>query len=207
VAQSRGKRPAVRADRDAWLRLGTLLKRRRAHLGGGSQTRFAKDHKVSVRRIRDIENASRKDPSSWQDDTLGEIADFYGTTVRSMLAVLRGEADDLVLVTPAARPPDARLGPSPITDAAVAAAAQPIADAIWERLVALVYEMHVPARDIPGAALFGAGTDDARDWDDERRKRLLSVSERVYLIANLRVLEHSNNRSALTPVMAVMVAR
>jgi hypothetical protein len=155
----------------------------------------------------DIEKAKR---SNFKEETLREAARVYQVARESMIAFLCGEADELVPAAPApARPgpPAARLGPSPITDAAVAAAAQPIADAIWERLVALVYEMHIPARDIPGASLFGAGTDDARDWDDERRKRLLTVSERVYLIANLRVLEHSNNRSALAPVMAVMVAR
>jgi hypothetical protein len=203
---SRGKRPAIRADRHAWEQLGKLLQRRRAQLGGGSQTRFAKDHRVSVRRIRDIENASREDPSSWQEATLQEIADFYEVACESMIAVVKGEAEELV-PAPAARPPDARLGPAPMTDAAREAAARPYADAIWERLVALVHELHAPARDIPGRALFGEGSPDAMTWDDERTRRLLSLNERVWLIADLRVREASNDRSALTPVMAVMVAR
>lgn len=195
---SRGKRPAIRADRHAWLQLGKLLQRRRAHIGGGSQTRFAKARKVSVRRIRDIENASRKDPSSWQEATLQEIADFYEVDYRSMLAVLRGEADDLVPAAPASVSLAAGLPPAPPSGLLREDADRPWATPVWEALLHLADrgvldpdgdQLVAAVAELIRLGVLPAGTvplseKDAQAWDSTAGAMVRS--DRVWLVSDLR---------------------
>jgi hypothetical protein len=208
---SRGKRPAVRADRHAWEQLGKLLQRRRAQLGGGSQTQFAADHKVSVRRVRDIENASRKDPSSWQIATLEAIAQDYEITYESMLAVLKDEAAELVPAPPPGVP-GTTLREPPMADDARADADRPYAEAVLRRLLELCAQLGVPAADVydgrhlvTGAQMFGPGTPDAAAWD-RRSRHGWGVPDLIWMIAELRRLDapgapgdQRQGRAGLTP--------
>lgn len=63
----------------------------------------------------------------------------------------------------------------------VSAAARPFADQIWMRLLGLA-AAGVTSPD--GAQVFGAGTADARTWDD--RAEWFTVPERVWMVAEAR---------------------
>lgn len=76
-------------------RLGVLLQRRRSELGypGMGLSRFARERDVNWRGITDIEKANR---ASFLIATLDEYARAYEVTYESLVAVGRGEADELV---------------------------------------------------------------------------------------------------------------
>jgi hypothetical protein len=146
----------------------------------------------------DIENAVR---SNFKEETLRQAARVYGVARESMLAFLRGEADELVPAAAApAAPPVASEHGIPdglrLMDRDREAAVRPLFDAILDRLLDVADRTGVPVKDVGGARLFGAGTPDAKDWDDERTRRLFSVRERVWMIAEMRVREGSPDRRA-----------
>ena len=61
---------------------------------------------------------------------------------------------------------------------------KPYADEIYMRLL----QLGTPdVSDLPGAQVFGGGTDEARMWDEPYLRELWSVPERVWMIADLRL--------------------
>jgi hypothetical protein len=109
----------IQAGEEAWRRLGELLQRRRSDLGYRRRPAFTRDHGINIRLVTDIENVYR--PNTFLTPTLQQIARAYAVTYDSMVAVLRGEADELAPAEPTpsvpAAPADAGLSP-PMTDAA-----------------------------------------------------------------------------------------
>jgi hypothetical protein len=175
VADSRKRRPLDAGTKQTWRRLAQLLTVRRGQLGYVHRPQFiaarARGLDLQVRTITDLENSYR--PTEGPDGrladlylpaTLGKVAYAYGVTYDSMLAVIRGEADELVPAAPAAPPAAGTAGlPPPLADAARVAAARPWSDRIQERLRDLA------ARGVTspsGADVFPGRPDDARAWDE-----------------------------------------
>jgi hypothetical protein len=211
---SNGKRPAVRAGEDRWRRLGELLALRRADLGYRYRPAFAAERlprtpqgNVNVRLVTDVEGGVR---DTIQAPTLKHLARAYDVTYESVLAVLKGESDELAPATftsvplrDAARVTDTLTAarhdgdgedggwlPAPLGDDALAAAARPYDAAIWERIAEYrARHPRVAAEDIPGPDLFPGSPEDARTWDDPRLRRNWPVRQRVWMIAGLQAFE------------------
>lgn len=169
-----GRRPAIQATDQAWKRLGELLQARRGEMGYRARPRFCEERNINERLITDIENTYRK---TFKTPTLQQIAQAYAVTYHSIAAVLSGHADEL---EPA--PPDGTRQP-PVTDPAREDPCRPYADEIYMRLL----QLGTPdVADLPGSHVFGGGTAEARMWDEPSLRRLWSVPERVWMIADLR---------------------
>ena len=173
------RRSDATAPPERWQLLGRLLEDRRKELGytyrfsSGPGPSFERDSGVNRRMAADIEKAAKDRINRFMPGTLHIIARGYRVTEESVRAVLRGEAGELTPVPP----PDEDTPPmSPER----AAAGQSWYDEINERRVALA------ARRImnpTGAQMFGAGTADAKAWDDHAH---WSVADRVWFIAEVR---------------------
>jgi hypothetical protein len=172
------RRPVVRAPEVAWQRLGELLQLRRAELGYRRRPAFTREHGINIRLVTDIENAYR--PNTFLTPTLREIAQAYEVTYDSVLAVLRGEADELIPAVPVPLDP-------PIADPARIAADRPFFDEINERRVALAAR---GITDPTGAQMFPDDPQDAQAWDGIGAR--LPVRDRVWFIAELR--RHEDGR-------------
>jgi hypothetical protein len=168
---------------------------------------------LNERMISDIENNPPGRANTYLDSTLkNKVAPAYQVTFPSIVAFLKGETDELTPVrgrrAQAARPEDGLDGIM-LMDRDREAAVRPLFAEILGRLLGTQYEpglaetLGIPVSEVTGAQLFGAGTPDAKDWDDERTRRLFTVRERVWMIAEMRVREGSPDRraagSALTP--------
>ena len=90
--------------------LGQLLEARRGELGHLHRTTFTAEHHLGWRTVTDIENGYR---DTFTRAILTRLAGAYGVTYPSVMAVLRGEADEL---EPAGGQDTAR-GRVPVTDA------------------------------------------------------------------------------------------
>ena len=77
----------------------------------------------------------------------------------------------------------------PLPDSATIERARPHADAIWQRLRQLALQ---GIADPSGELMFPGDEADAADWD--RRAGLLSLEERVWLIAAIRAREEARER-------------
>jgi hypothetical protein len=183
-------------DREDWIRLGQLMRRRRGQLGYQYRNRFAADRArllgqpaLSVKNMIEIEEPPpARRPGSWMQETLERIALFYDTTFDSMMAVVRGEASHLDA-------PEAGPGPGPMTDHARRQAAWPNAMRIWQDMSD--YQQAHPRterEDIPGAALFGKGSWYASTWDDPLLRESFTFEERIWLIADAQARQESRQR-------------
>jgi hypothetical protein len=206
-----GKRSAVQANEQEWRRLGELLQLRRSELGYQFRPAFVEARGINGRRVSDIENNYR--PNTFPPGSLREIAQAYQVTYDSIVALLRGEADELIPAEPAPPPvPSAPTAPASdsratpmVTGADNVTASWSYAEPIWEQLYDLARAGNL---DPTGADLFGEGTDDARTWDDPRLRRLLPLRERVRNIADLRRREAGTRNTLLgqnSPVGGVLL--
>lgn len=203
-------RTKITADPGRWRLLGDLLRFRREELGYKYRPEFARERmpltpkgNANVRLVVDIEAAPADRQNTFMRTTLQDIAQFYEVTFGSMMDVLHEKADELTAAPAAPRPavappaapdPPDFPGPAPFADEARAAAARPHAEAIRDDLIRLDYLREVaPGRyehsgaPMPsGAELFGRDTADARTWDDPNLRRVLTVRQMVWLLADIR---------------------
>jgi hypothetical protein len=171
------RRSAATAPYDRWVLLGSQLELRRRTLGHTYRKTFERDHGVNTRLAADIEKAAKERVNTFMPGTLQLIARGYAVTYESVLAVLRGEADDLVPAAVPPAPPDE----APPLDPARAASDRTYFDEIQGRLGLL------RARGTPnpsGRQLFPDAPDDAKAWDGIGAR--LDIDARVWFIADLR---------------------
>ena len=175
----------VTAPPHRWKLLGELLTDRRTDLGYTYRVPFDKASGVNQRMQADIEKAAKDRIDHFTDGSLRKIARGYQVTLASMLAVLRGDADQLEPAAPAAvrslPVPDVMSGDPPGWAPGRIADDRPWFNEINERRVELA------ARGIAypsGADMFGEGTEDAQVWDGPGAR--LPVGDRVWLIADMR---------------------
>jgi len=179
AVESGGRRPAVRAEPDRWVRLGELLQLRREALGYRYRPGFTAERGINIRMVTDIENAHR--PNTFSLPALQQIARAYAVTYDSVTAVLRGEAGGLVPAespAPGGTAAESGLPGLPLAlDAARLAAAWPFASRIIERLLA--------ARGVtaPSGAVLFDDPEDAGTWDALCRR--WSVLDSAWMIADL----------------------
>jgi hypothetical protein len=169
------------APYDRWELLGKLLDARRRELGYTWRAPlFERDRDVNRRMAADLEKAAPKRVNHFTEGTLRHSARGYRVTYGSVLAVLRGERDDLVPAPDV--PPDEDT--PPMTPERTAAT-RPWFDEINERRVALAAQ---GVTNPSGEQMFGEGTADAKAWDDHG---YWSVGDRVWFIAAVRQLSAS----------------
>jgi hypothetical protein len=170
---------ATTSDHGRRAGLGKLLEARRGELGYESRPAFERATGLNTRLAADVEKGYR---DNFKPDTIGRIAAAYQVTSGSMMAVLRGDAAELVPAAPPRPPPAPPVPaggvPSWMTEEEKRRL-QPWADEIWERLV-----RH--GQDASGAVLFGAGTQDAADWDAWKARGVWSLREMVAMAAEVR---------------------
>lgn len=165
--------PMIGAEPARLRELGALLRLRRAALGYRHVPAFVRDRGINARMAGDIEHGRR---DTFTFPSLADAARAYDVTYDSMMEVVWSGAGELAPV-PAAPPPDED---TPPMTPERAAAGRPWFDEINERRVALAAE---GITNPTGAQMFGAGTDDARAWDEHP---YWSVSDRVWFIAEVR---------------------
>jgi hypothetical protein len=183
------RRVEVKAPPAAWQRLGRLLELRRRTIGYTWRTDFERERRVNRRMAADIEKAAPDRIDTFTNGSLGLVAQGYAVDYESVLAVLRGEADELVPVLVAPVNPDLvplppavpAAGDPPFADPARGSSDQPYFDEINERRVALAARGII---DPTGAQMFPDCPDDARAWDGIGAR--LPVADRVWFIADLR---------------------
>lgn len=189
------RRSAITAPYERWVLLGKLLETRRRVLGHTWRTTFEAASGVNKRLAADIEKAAKDRVDHFMPGTLELIAHGYEVTHESVLAVLRGERDDLVPAAPAAPavPGEPPGWTPPIGGAAYSADVRHRTDRIWERLRQLALR---GVADPDGTQVFlraagdprgyaGIGSPaDARDWDGAGSR--LDLPDRVWLIADLQ---------------------
>jgi hypothetical protein len=156
------RKVAVTAPYDRWVLLGKLLAGRRQILGYTHRyPGFEADSGVNRRMQADFELAAKDRVNHFMPGSFQLVAHGYQVTERSMLAVLRGDADELAPAAPAALPvPDEPPGWL-ADDAERSAADRPYRDEIMGRLKLLRLQGKAPS----GEQLFGKGTTDAEYWD------------------------------------------
>ena len=101
------RRTEITAPAEAWQLLGKLLEKRRKALGytyryQSSGPSFERDSGVNRRMLADFEKAAPKRINRFMPGSLHVIAAGYRVTEESMVAVLRGDADQLDPAPPAA---------------------------------------------------------------------------------------------------------
>jgi hypothetical protein len=192
------RRVDVKAPPAAWERLGAMLEVRRRTLGHTYRTTFERERRVNRRLAADIEKAAKDRINTFTNGSLGLIAQGYAVDYESVLAVLRGEADELVPVPVVPVDPDLAVPPAPpgpvpavpaeppgwtppASGTAFTAEARRNADRIWVRLRDLAA---AGVADPDGARLFGPGTADAKTWDGAAAS--LDLPDLVWLIADLQ---------------------
>jgi hypothetical protein len=201
----------IKAAPERWQQLGNLLRIRRIEeLDYPHQKPFAADRlppssrarKVNTKLVVDVEGANRR--NGFQRSTLKNlVAPAWQVTYESIVAFLEGKADGLV---PAPAPPASAAapsaapgfpGPAPMADEARADANRPYGQAICRDLVRAGYLREVApgwfertgAPEPSGAQLFGEGTPDARTWDNPDLRGRLTVTQMVWLVAELRRID------------------
>lgn len=199
----RGKLHAIEAPKEAWERLGRLLRDRRYDLGYPNRRHFEKARKISYRRLLEIENASRPEPSSWGPETLKDIARIYEVEYKSVIAVLREQADDLTPAAPLSAGPYAApaapgLPSAPPSGLLREDADRPYATPVWEALLHLADrgvldpdggQLVAAVAELIRLGVLPAGTvplseKDAQAWDSTAGAMVRS--DRVWLVSDLR---------------------
>jgi hypothetical protein len=182
--------------------LGSRLELRRRELGHTWRTTFEAASGVNKRLSADVEKAAKDRVDHFMPGTFQLIAKGYRVTEESMLAVLRGEAGDLVPAAAAALPVTRdrlEAGPDgwhpPIADRARRDADAPYAAEIMERLLALADSGTI---DPSGAQVFPDAPGDAKAWDGIGAR--LPVRDRVWFIADLRRLADGRDGNSGTGV-------
>jgi hypothetical protein len=173
---ARRRRSAITAPPAAWQRLGRLLEGRRRELGHTYRPGFEAASGVNRRLQADIETAAPKRINTFMPGTMHLIARGYQVTEESVLAVLRGDADELAPASPAAPLP----GPPPEA-VPREPSVRPHAAALWERLLQLA------ARGVtdPDGAQLGLSGRDAKVWDGSAGA--MSQADRAWLVADMRL--------------------
>jgi len=159
--------------------LGRLLDERRRLLGYTYRAPgFERDTGVNRRLAADLETAAPKRVDHFTEGSLRLAAHGYQVAYESMLAVLRGEADDLAPPGfPVAGEPPAWMA----ADEKRTAANRPYRDKIMGRLDLLAGQ---GVRSPSGAQLFPGSPADARDWDKYTED--WEIDERVWFVADLQ---------------------
>jgi len=185
------RRVEVKADPADWQRLGKLLDVRRRTMGYTWRTDFERERRVNRRMAADIEKAAPDRINTFTNGSLGLVAQGYAVEYESILAVLRGEADELVPVPVAPVNPDlvpvpavpaAVPGETPPFDPARSERDRPWFDEINERRFALAA---LGVLDPDGAQMFPADPEAARAWDSIAVYGI-PAGDRVWVIADLR---------------------
>ncbi len=191
AAESGNSRSVIRPEESARELAAELLGRRRSDLGYGGRRRkaFARDRGINDRLLTDIENPQQG--RNYLISSVQDIARVYEVTYESLVAVLRGKADELAPAAPPRPAPPSGAGWLPPLPGAAIAAARPYADLISDRLLELALDgVAAPS----GAQVFGPGSRDAGTWD--------AISERwplracVWLMADLQARESGAAREA-----------
>jgi hypothetical protein len=187
------RRVEVKAPPAAWQRLGRLLELRRRTIGYTWRTDFERERRVNRRMAADVEKAAPDRIDTFTNGSLGLVAQGYAVTYDSMLAVLRGEADELVPVPVAPVSPDLVPVPGaglpagqerPPMSPAQAAADRPWYDPVNERRFALAER---GIFDPTGEQMFPDDPEAADAWDGPFG-RSLPIGDRAWFIADLRRL-------------------
>jgi hypothetical protein len=187
------RRVEVKADLASWQRLGKLLDVRRRTLGYTWRTDFERERRVNRRMAADIESAAPGRVNTFTNGSLGLVAQGYAVDYESMLAVLRGEADELVPVPVAPVSPDfvpvaaaeevpLRPGAASPFGSARTDSDRPWFDEINERRVALAAR---GITDPDGAQMFPGSPGDAKAWDSIAAYGI-PAGDRVWAIADFR---------------------
>ena len=179
------RKVTVTAPPAAWKQLGELLEDRRKDLGHTYRVPFDKVSGVNQRMQAEIEKAGKDRINHFTDGSLRKIARGYQVTCASMLAVLRGEADQLTPAAPAAvrslPAPAVTPGDPPGWPPGRTAANRPYHDRLTERRVELATRgITYPS----GAQMFGADTEASRAWDEDFAH--LPVGDRVWAAADVQ---------------------
>jgi hypothetical protein len=192
------RRSAITAPYDRWALLGSRLELRRRELGHTWRTTFEAASGVNKRLAADVEKAAKARVNTFMPGTLQLVAHGYAVTHESVLALLRGERDDLVPApgVPAgpgelipAVPDRLMDGPDgwqpPIADPVRRAADAPYAAPILDRLLELA---DAGVIDPDGAQMFPGAPDDAKSWDGHGAW-VRAPRDRAWFIADIRRLE------------------
>lgn len=95
-------------SRDAWLRLGRMLERRRGELGYGFRQRatFVRDRGAGTISVKTISRLEKAERDSYPESTVGAIEAMYQWSPGSVESILTGgEPSALVIAPPADRNP------------------------------------------------------------------------------------------------------
>ena len=172
------------AARERWQLLGRLFRVRRVELGYRYRPAFAEARlprtpqgNLMVRALNAIENGER--PGTYAPGTLEMYARAYEVTVRSVYAVLRGDADELV--------PAHATGPLPVLPPRAPEsglvredADYPYFRSIWERLLELAGE----GNSDPTGEQLGLSPEYADFFDSTRGA--MSRSDRAWAVADVQ---------------------
>jgi hypothetical protein len=183
------------------VRLGALLRLRRAALGYRHVPAFVRDRHINTRMVGDIEHGRR---DTYTFPSLQDVARAYDVTYDSMMDVVWSGAGELVPAaaaapvtpaTPASLADSADGWHPPIADRARRDADAPYATEIMERLLALADSGTI---DPSGAQVFPDAPGDAKAWDGIGAR--LPVRDRVWFIADLRRLADGRDGNSGTGV-------
>ena len=201
-----------RGDAGAYQRLGRQLAARRIALSRRYSNRslFVRERGIplglNAKYVYDLESAGGWGRQGFSAGKMVAVADAYGVTPESVADVLGGGDLKPAPAAPSGAepaPPDGG-GWLPPLGADAIARARPYADQVfmarsdWRAAYAAAHP-GIAVSDIPeppGAELFPDSDEDARTWDG--RAGVLSVQERVWLIAALRAREAARERQAGT---------
>jgi hypothetical protein len=180
------------------VRLGALLRLRRAALGYRHVPAFVRDRHINTRMVGDIEHGRR---DTYTFPSLQDVARAYDVACDSMMDVVWSGAGELVPAAAAAPVTPAPLTDSadgwhpPIADRARRDADAPYAMEIMERLLALADSGTI---DPSGTQVFPDAPGDAKAWDGIGAR--LPVRDRVWFIADLRRLADGRDGNSGTGV-------
>lgn len=188
---------AHRGDEKAYARLGAQMRARRHLLDPrfGNRRLFVRERLVPLglkdsaayKLAYDLEQGTLQGRGGFSAGNMLALAQAYQVTPDSVIAVLDGGDLEPLTAAPGrhARPePPADRPWLPPLDAGTLDQARPFADAIWQRLRELALQ---GVADPSGAQLFPGNDADIATWD--QRAGVMSVEERVWLIAALRARE------------------
>src|SRR5215469_11639299 len=90
-------------SRDAWLRLGRMLERRRGELGYGFRRRaiFVRDRGAGMISVKTISRLEKGERGSYPESTVGAVEAMYQWSPGSMEAVLSGGEPSALVTAPA----------------------------------------------------------------------------------------------------------
>jgi len=201
-----------RGDEKAYARLGAQMRARRHLLDPrfGNRRLFVRERLVPLglketaayKLAYDLEQGTLQGRGGFSAGNMLALAQAYGTTADAVIGVLDG--DELGPLPEAGRharqrAPGAPAAPwLPPLDSGTIERARPHADAIWQRLRQLALQ---GVAEPSGELMFPGDADAAADWD--RRAGLLSLEERVWLIAAIRAREEAQQRERGTGLGAV----